>query len=77
MVDPKFTSLTSTAKFQKLNLLATYQNTIVSEEERKVSQSRSESEVAMAIREDTNRLNELVLNQAKYYIDLTKVSQED
>lgn len=31
----------------------------------------------MAIRDDTNRLNELVLNQAKYFIELTKASQEN
>ena len=76
MVDPKFTSLTSTAKFQKLAMLKEYQEIVLNEEERKSRAQSLDEEISKAMSEDSARLSELTLNQAKYMLELTKVKEE-
>lgn len=76
MVEPKLTSLTSTAKFQKLTLLKDYQDAIF-EEEQKKGKSEQMKEFSKAQGEDSERLNELILNQAKYLVRLTKATEDD
>lgn len=69
MAEPKFTSLTATAKFQKLSLVKSYHDFVTNdEEEKKEHREKIERKTAKALSKDSGRLSELTLNQAKYLI---------
>ena len=63
MVDPKFSVLTSTSKFQKLALVKDYQELVVGREEDRMEKALSlEEQIAKVRSEDQDRVSELVLN---------------
>lgn len=68
MAEPKFTSMTATAKFQKFALLKSYHDFVTDGEEQKQRKEKLQIETAEALSEDSARLSELTLNQAKYLI---------